>query len=107
VALMGQVERVAGAVGLPLDAFSGLVRAAVDDAMALGPEAALTGPAARGDWGTIARHRVVLSGMVQGSSELEAYDAMVGLARRLVGEPAVAAEPAPAVAASRAVRDAA
>jgi predicted short-subunit dehydrogenase-like oxidoreductase (DUF2520 family) len=107
VALMGQVERVAGAAGLPLDAFSGLVRAAVDDAMALGPGAALTGPAARGDWGTIARHRAVLSGMAQGSSELEAYDAMVDLARRLVGEPAVAVEPAAAVAPPPAVRDAA
>ncbi|HEY2565905.1 MAG TPA: DUF2520 domain-containing protein, partial [Acidimicrobiales bacterium] len=92
--------------------FSGLVRAAVDDAMALGPEAALTGPAARGDWGTISRHRAVLSGMAEGSSELEAYDAMVDLARRLVGAPAVAAEPVAAepvaaVVTPRAVRDAA
>jgi predicted short-subunit dehydrogenase-like oxidoreductase (DUF2520 family) len=111
VALMGQVERVAGAAGLPLEAFSGLVRAAVDDAMALGPEAALTGPATRGDWETIARHRDVLADMAQGPSELEAYDAMVDLARRLVDEPAPVpvpgADPAPVVVAPRAVRDAA
>ena len=44
VALLGQVERVAATAGLPLDAFAGLIRAATDDALALGPAAALTGP---------------------------------------------------------------
>ena len=44
VALMGQVERVAASAGLPLDAFAGLMRAASEDALALGPGAALTGP---------------------------------------------------------------
>ena len=48
VALIGQVERVAGAAGLPLDAFSDLMHAALDDALALGPRHALTGPAAPG-----------------------------------------------------------
>jgi len=42
--------------------------------VALGPVAALTGPAARGDWETIARHRAVLAGMAHGPSELDAYD---------------------------------
>jgi hypothetical protein len=37
VALVGQVERVAATAGLPLDAFAGLMRAALDDAVALGP----------------------------------------------------------------------
>jgi predicted short-subunit dehydrogenase-like oxidoreductase (DUF2520 family) len=105
VALMGQVERVAGEAGLPLGVFSGLVQAAVEDAMALGPAAALTGPAARGDWETIARHRAVLAGMAQGRSELDAYDALVDQARRLVDDPAPVVEAAPA--APRAVRDAA
>ena len=100
VALMGQVERVAGEAGLPLGAFSGLIRAAMEDAVALGPAAALTGPAARGDWDTIARHRAVLGGMAQGSSELDAYDALVDQARRLVDAPPVAGAP-------RADRDAA
>lgn len=83
VALLGQVERVAATAGLPLDAFAGLVRAATDDAFALGPRRALTGPAARGDWATVDRHRGVLSSMVGHRSELAGYDALVALARRL------------------------
>ncbi len=57
VALMGQVERVAADIGLGLDVFLGLARAALADVEALGPSAALTGPAARGDLATLARHR--------------------------------------------------
>lgn len=83
VALIGQVERVAGAAGLPLDAFSDLMHAALDDALALGPRHALTGPAARGDWETVGRHRQALSALPGHRSELAAYDAMVALARRL------------------------
>ena len=37
VALLGQVERVAASVGLDLEAFLPLTRAAVDDVAALGP----------------------------------------------------------------------
>jgi predicted short-subunit dehydrogenase-like oxidoreductase (DUF2520 family) len=83
VALIGQVERVAASAGLPLDAFAGLLRAATDDALALGPSAALTGPAARGDWETVEGHRRTLSAMAGHRTELAAYDALVGLARRL------------------------
>jgi predicted short-subunit dehydrogenase-like oxidoreductase (DUF2520 family) len=83
VALLGQVERVAATAGLPLRAFSGLVRTAADDAFELGPHDALTGPAARGDWATMDRHRSMLAGMPGGRTELAAYDAMVSLARRL------------------------
>jgi predicted short-subunit dehydrogenase-like oxidoreductase (DUF2520 family) len=82
VALLGQVERVAAAAGLPLEAFAGLVRAATDDAFALGPHRALTGPASRGDWATLELHRETLAGLPGSRSELAAYDAMVGLARR-------------------------
>lgn len=78
VALMGQVERIAAAAGLDLDAFVGLTRFALADAAELGPAAALTGPAARGDDATIARHRAVLA-----ADELDGYDAGVALARRL------------------------
>ena len=56
VALLGQVERVAASVGLDLEAFLPLTRAAVDDVAALGAAAALTGPARRGDWATLSRH---------------------------------------------------
>ena len=84
VALLGQVERLADLAGLPLDAFAGLVRAAADDAFALGPRAGLTGPAARGDWSTLERHRTVIGEMPGRRTDLAAYDAMVALARRLV-----------------------
>ena len=53
VALLGQVERVAAEVGLDLESFLPLTRAAVDDVAALGACAALTGPARRGDWATL------------------------------------------------------
>ena len=56
----------------------------------LGPSAALTGPAARGDRSTIERHRQVLP-----ASERPGYDAGVALAERLAG----AAAEGPAVAA--------
>jgi predicted short-subunit dehydrogenase-like oxidoreductase (DUF2520 family) len=88
VALLGQVERVAATVGLPLDAFAGLIRAAADDALRLGPRHALTGPAVRGDWETIDHHRTALTGMAGPRSEIAAYDALVALARRLALEPA-------------------
>jgi predicted short-subunit dehydrogenase-like oxidoreductase (DUF2520 family) len=83
VALLGQVERVAASAGLPLEAFAGLVRAATEDALTLSPRDALTGPAARGDWDTVERHRSELAALVGHRTELAAYDAMVGLARRL------------------------
>jgi predicted short-subunit dehydrogenase-like oxidoreductase (DUF2520 family) len=78
VALLGQVQRVAGSVGLPLEAFLPLARGALDDVGLLGPAAALTGPAARGDLSTIEQHRRALD-----ESELDGYDAGVALARRL------------------------
>jgi predicted short-subunit dehydrogenase-like oxidoreductase (DUF2520 family) len=79
VALLAQAERVAAGAGVPLEAYLDLVRATVDNVARLGPRAALTGPAARGDWETIERHRAAL-----GASELAAYDALVDQARRLV-----------------------
>lgn len=82
VALLGQVERVAAAARVPLDVYLDLARATVGDVAALGPAAALTGPAARGDWATIAGHRAALAAI--DPSELVAYDAMVAAARRLV-----------------------
>jgi len=81
VALLGQAERVGAAAGVPREAFLDLVRATVENVAALSPARALTGPAARGDLETIDRHRAALD-----PSEIEAYDAMVALARRLVDE---------------------
>lgn len=87
VALLGQVERVARAAGVPLGAYLDLVRGTVDNVDALGPANALTGPVARRDWATVDRHRAALAALTP--DELSAYDAMVELARRL-GEVPVA-----------------
>lgn len=81
VALLGQVARIAASVGLELDAFLDLARAAIDDVADLGPVDALTGPAARGDWATIARHLDALP-----PSERAAYGAGVQLAIELAQE---------------------
>ena len=78
VALMGQVARVAASVGVPLEPYLELARGSLDNVAALGPRAALTGPAARGDEATLDRHRGVLD-----DEELAAYDALAELARRL------------------------
>jgi predicted short-subunit dehydrogenase-like oxidoreductase (DUF2520 family) len=80
VALLGQVERVAAGVGVPLEAYLDLARATVSNVAALGPAAALTGPAARGDTATLDRHRAALD-----PSEIAAYDALVAEAERLAG----------------------
>jgi predicted short-subunit dehydrogenase-like oxidoreductase (DUF2520 family) len=83
VALLGQVESIAAAAGLHLDLFVGLTAAAVADAFRLGPARALTGPAARGDEETLARHRAVLP-----VEDRPAYDALAALARRLARQAA-------------------
>ncbi|HEV2993145.1 MAG TPA: DUF2520 domain-containing protein [Acidimicrobiia bacterium] len=85
VALLGQVERLAASAGVPFDAFAPLVRASVDHAFAVGPAAALTGPVARGDVATVARHLDALD-----ADEQRTYRALADAARRLAGrdEPA-------------------
>jgi predicted short-subunit dehydrogenase-like oxidoreductase (DUF2520 family) len=78
VALLGQVERVAATVGVPLDAFLALARQSLDNVERVGAHAAQTGPVKRGDRETVERHRAALT-----PDELAAYDAMVDLAERL------------------------
>ena len=78
VALLGQVERVAASVGLDVEAFLPLTRAAVDDVAALGPRRALTGPAVRGDWATLSRHLDALP-----ANERAGYQAGAALATQL------------------------
>ena len=80
VALLGQVERVAAQAGVPLDAYLDLVRATIDDVDVLGPAEALTGPVARGDAATVARHLSALD-----AAERPAYRALAAAAARLVG----------------------
>lgn len=82
VALLGAVERVAAEAGVPLDAFLDLIRGTVDNVAALGPAGALTGPVARGDWDTVARHLAALP-----EAERTTYSALTQAAKRLVGRP--------------------
>ncbi|MGH9082942.1 MAG: Rossmann-like and DUF2520 domain-containing protein [Acidimicrobiales bacterium] len=96
VGLMGQVERVASAAGLPLGMFLPLARAALDDVARVGPSRALTGPASRGDRATVERHLAALA-----PDERPAYRAGVALALRLAA-PGGAASPTAAAAASAA-----
>ena len=79
VALLGQVERVAGSIGVPPEAYLDLARGSLDDVAARGPAAALTGPVARGDWDTVRRHLAALDPV-----ERPAYVALAAAARRLV-----------------------
>jgi predicted short-subunit dehydrogenase-like oxidoreductase (DUF2520 family) len=83
VALLAQVERVAAAAGVPLEAFLDLVRGTIDNVEAMGTHAALTGPVARGDEITVARHLAALD-----PSERPGYEAMAAEARRLAGREA-------------------
>jgi predicted short-subunit dehydrogenase-like oxidoreductase (DUF2520 family) len=76
VGLLGQVERVAP---VPLTAYLDLARGSLDNAAALGPAAALTGPVARGDWATVDAHLAALP-----ADERAAYEAGVDLCRRLL-----------------------
>ena len=80
VALLDSVERIAAVAGVPLYAFFDLIRGTVDNFEVLGPERALTGPIARGDWATIAKHHATIP-----ASERDAYRAMAKGAARLAG----------------------
>ena len=80
VALLGQVERVAAQVGLPLDAYLDLVRGGVESVVAMGPAGALTGPVARGDVEMVRRHLSAIP-----ADERPAYRALAERAAHLVG----------------------
>lgn len=77
-ALLGQVERLADSVGVPMAAFLAMAQGAFDSVVTDGAAAALTGPAARGDEATLDRHRNALP-----ASELATYEALVKEAQRL------------------------
>lgn len=80
VALLGQVQRVADDVGVPLEAYLDLVRGGVESVAAMGPAAALTGPVARGDADMVRRHLAALPEV-----ERPAYRALALEAALLVG----------------------
>lgn len=82
VALLGQVERLAGQAQLPVEAFFDLAAGSFADVVAMGATAALTGPAARGDQATLAAHRDALP-----VDELDLYNALVDATTRLASQP--------------------
>lgn len=79
VALLGQVERLAARVDVPLEAYLDLARGALDDVAEVGPVQALTGPVARGDRETVARHLAALP-----EDERALYALLSAAAERLV-----------------------
>jgi predicted short-subunit dehydrogenase-like oxidoreductase (DUF2520 family) len=90
VTLESAAERVAAGAGLePADArelLAPLVRSTVENWAARGPERALTGPIARGDEATVARHRAAIA---ETSPELLAlFDELAERTRALAGVPA-------------------
>jgi 2-amino-4-hydroxy-6-hydroxymethyldihydropteridine diphosphokinase len=78
VAVEGMAEHLFRLAGLkdPLDSFQPLARTTFESTFAVGPEGALTGPAVRGDTGTIARNLAALAERAP-----EAVPAYVALAR--------------------------
>jgi predicted short-subunit dehydrogenase-like oxidoreductase (DUF2520 family) len=90
VALLGQVERLSEAVGVPFQAYVDLAQATLDNVAALGPAAGLTGPAARGDEATIRRHLRALP-----PDERRAYRALADAARLLAQQARPAAQTLP------------
>ena len=87
--LEGTAESVAGGAGIgPEQArrlLGPLVLATVRNWLALGPEAALTGPVARGDDETVARQREAVARSAPDALEL--FDALVERTRALAGRP--------------------
>jgi predicted short-subunit dehydrogenase-like oxidoreductase (DUF2520 family) len=83
VALLGQLERLATASGVPFEAFVALARATLDNVTELRPAAALTGPVARGDADTVAAHLAALP-----PDERATYRALAREALRLRGHDA-------------------
>jgi predicted short-subunit dehydrogenase-like oxidoreductase (DUF2520 family) len=78
VALMGHVRELAQNAGLTLDDFLPLAQLALRDVGELGPDAALTGPASRGDMATIDAHLAAIP-----ESERSTYVAMANAAFEL------------------------
>lgn len=79
-ALCGQVETLARAAGVPAEAYWRLMATTLDNVTAVGAADALTGPAARGDWGTVRRHLDAMP-----ASEREMYLVLAERAAELVG----------------------
>lgn len=82
VVLLAQVDRLGGGADVPTEAFTPLIRSTLDNVDAIGPVAALTGPVARGDVETVARHLATLD-----AEERALYLPLARGALDLVAEP--------------------
>jgi predicted short-subunit dehydrogenase-like oxidoreductase (DUF2520 family) len=80
VALLGQVERLASACGVPFDAFAPLVQSSIVNAFGIGPALALTGPVSRGDLVTVEQHLATLD-----PGERDTYRTLAREVARLTG----------------------
>ncbi len=93
VTLQAAAESTAAAAGLPREEarrlLAPLVRSTVENWAELGPEAALTGPVARGDELTVAAQRAAVADAAP--ELLELFDALVEQTRALAGRPSGAA----------------
>jgi predicted short-subunit dehydrogenase-like oxidoreductase (DUF2520 family) len=81
VTLEAAAERLAGTAGVDRAALVPLVRAAVENWAALGPERALTGPIARGDEATVTRQRDAVA--ERAPELLSLFDALAEATRAL------------------------
>jgi pantoate--beta-alanine ligase len=96
VALCAQVERLAAEVGVPLEAYWDLMATSIANVRRSGALSSLTGPAARGDDSTLARHLDALP-----PHERPLYVALAAEAARLAGHPRPASLPGPTTAPHR------
>jgi predicted short-subunit dehydrogenase-like oxidoreductase (DUF2520 family) len=93
VTLEAAAERLAGTAGVSRELLVPLVRAAVENWAALGPQQALTGPVARGDEVTVASQRAAVA--QRAPDLLPLFDALVAATRTLAATRTPAATPAP------------
>jgi predicted short-subunit dehydrogenase-like oxidoreductase (DUF2520 family) len=85
VTLEAAAQRLAATAGIGREALAPLVRATVENWVALGPERALTGPVARGDEPTVARQREAVAARTPELTAL--FDALVEATRTLAAAP--------------------
>ena len=83
LAALSMARRLFEAAGVPFEAAGPLVRAVIDNALAMGPEAALTGPVARGDVGTVTAQLAAVRAAAPGLAE--DFAAMVMAVARVAG----------------------
>jgi predicted short-subunit dehydrogenase-like oxidoreductase (DUF2520 family) len=84
VTLEAAAERIASTAGADRQLLVPLVQATVENWAALGPEAALTGPVARGDEATVAKQRAAIEQRAEDLVPL--FDALVEATRALAGQ---------------------